>query len=266
MMRKHIFKDKNSKGSIRWRLQEPTRLEAFSDAVFAFALTLVVISLEVPQTFAELKHNMKGFIGFAVCFTFIVKIWQEQYVFFRRFGLQDNKTMFYNMALLFMVIYFVYPLKFLFYTLSQGFNAKVVEHGVSVSKFDSEGEICELMIIFGVGYVVINLLMALMYAHAIKKKKEISLNLLEVYNAKTDIISFYGRVAVAVFSLATAITGIMLNNGTFAFFSGISYSLIGLVVSMVYARRNKKITSMFSQEMIDEVVNEVVIIEEVEEG
>lgn len=41
-------------------------LEGISDAVFTFAVTLLVVSLEVPRTFQDLVEAMQGFFGFAV--------------------------------------------------------------------------------------------------------------------------------------------------------------------------------------------------------
>ena len=71
------------------RRHEISRLEAFSDAVFAFALTLLVVSLDVPTSYAELMKLMAGFVPFSASFALLTWIWYEHNVFFRKYGLQD---------------------------------------------------------------------------------------------------------------------------------------------------------------------------------
>src|SRR5277367_543454 len=102
------------KDGFRPRATEVSRIEAFSDMVFGFAMTLVVVSLQVPRTYDELHAMLKGFIPFAFCFGILVRVWLRHYQFFRRFGLRDMTTIWINAALLFVVLYYVYPLKFLF--------------------------------------------------------------------------------------------------------------------------------------------------------
>jgi hypothetical protein len=46
--------------SFRWRAGEITRLEAFCDVVFGFALTLLVVSLEVSRNYEELMSAVRG--------------------------------------------------------------------------------------------------------------------------------------------------------------------------------------------------------------
>ena len=87
-----------------WRGQEITRFEGLSDAVFGFAVTLLIVSLEVPRTFSELLETMRGFFAFAICFVLLMLIWYQQYIFFRRYGLQDTVTIVLNSALLFVVL------------------------------------------------------------------------------------------------------------------------------------------------------------------
>lgn len=94
--------------------REVSRIEGFSDAVFGFALTLLVVSLEVPSDFAALTEILRGFIPFAATFALVCWIWYEHYVFFRRFDAEDGTTLLLNCVLLFLVVFFVYPLKFVF--------------------------------------------------------------------------------------------------------------------------------------------------------
>src|ERR671920_1754514 len=76
--------------SFRWRGEDVSRIEGFSDAVFAFAVTLLVVSLEVPNTFDELLATMRGFVAYAITGWLLYSVWFDHYIFFRRFGLQDN--------------------------------------------------------------------------------------------------------------------------------------------------------------------------------
>ena len=96
------------------RGEDVKRIETFSDAVFAFAVTLLIVSLEVPKSYEELLVSMRGFFPFALCFALLVRLWYDQHAFFRRYALDDRLTIFLNVCLLFIVLFFVYPLKFLF--------------------------------------------------------------------------------------------------------------------------------------------------------
>src|SRR6185369_6001324 len=98
----------------RWRGREISRIEGLSDAVFAFAVTLLVVSLEAPKRFEELQRLMHGFLSFGVCFVLLLMIWHAQYIYFRRYALDDMPSFLLNAALLFVVAFYVYPLKFLF--------------------------------------------------------------------------------------------------------------------------------------------------------
>jgi hypothetical protein len=121
MLRDNLARSRkaNDRG-FHWRSHEIVRIEGLSDAVFAFAVTLLIVSLEVPRTFAELRETLAGFLPFAISFAMLFQIWYAQFLWFRRYGLQDAVTATLNAVLLFVVLFYVYPLRFLF-TYSQIF-------------------------------------------------------------------------------------------------------------------------------------------------
>lgn len=244
---------------VRWRQHSPTRIESFTDSVFAFAVTLIVVSLEVPETFKELLYTMRGFVGFAICFLLMMLIWYDQYVFFRKYGLQDVRTIFLNCCLMFVILLYVYPLKFIFSFLTQG-NKLVHVDGQITYKFTENLQLCQLMLIYGVGFVVIYGIFLLMHRHALSKKEELKLNRLEIYNTHTAMLGNTCMMSIGILSMICAELFLYFD-GLWAMLSGMSYALTGPLLSTVYHLRVKKMKKLFSTEEIDEVANGELVVE-----
>jgi hypothetical protein len=224
-----------------WRGHEVTRVEGFSDAVFAFAVTLLVVSLEVPRTFSELFDAMRGFIAFALCFAFLVWVWHAHYLFFRRYGLQDRHTILLNSLLLFTVLFYVYPLKFLATIMVN----QVIYHQSTVSLPEgrvepvlSPGQEPVLMCIYSIGFVAVFVVLALMYLHAHRRRHDLALDPLETLETQSRLAD-YGSVAlVGVVSLVLLAAG----GEHRVAFAGYSYFLIGVVrtVNGIIAGKRKR--------------------------
>lgn len=222
---------------------EIARIEAFSDAVLAFAVTLLVVSLEVPKTFNELMETMRGFGAFAISFVLLFVVWFNQYKFFRRYGLEDNYTVWLNAALLFVALFYVYPLKFLFSWLIEGvFGGHRDVHlanGATETIVDGS-QVVTLMVIFGVGYVAVFSVFILLYLHAYRKRAELELNRLEVFDTIENLQQNGLNVLVGIISIAIAVIG----GPRYAPISGMSYMLLGVFMTIhgvLMGKRRKKL-------------------------
>src|SRR5258706_6564078 len=241
---KLIDKSIGDNKKFRWRSHEISRIEGLSDGVFAFAVTLLVVSLEVPRTFNELMETMRGFGAFAISFTLLFIVWFNQYKFFRRYGLQDNLTVCLNAILLFVVLFYVYPLKFLFtflVNLFTGGHGQVrLPGGAEGMMVENMGQVSTLMIIFGAGYIAVFGVFALLYLHAYRRRATLDLNELEIFDTLQDIQESALNVGVASLSVTIAVLG----GGRFSFLAGMTYMLNAIVLTvhgMVMGKRRRKL-------------------------
>lgn len=211
----------------RFRGREVSRVEAFSDVVFGFALTLIVVSLEVPKSYGELMQVMSGFLGFAICFAMLTWIWYVHHTFFRRYALQDDLTIALNTALLFLVLFYTYPLKFMFSIVTGQIRGAYANAGT-------------LFVIYGLGFAGIFLLFFCMYLHALRKREELELNALEVHDTRTAMIMYGAYVGIGLLSalLGVTLTGFALN------WAGWTYFLLGPVSAFIGFRRGSQRQSL----------------------
>ena len=181
------------------RRHEISRLEAFSDAVFGFALALLVVSSDPPASYAQLVDRMLGVVSFACCFALLVWIWYEHTAFFRRYGLQDGLTILLNSVLLFVVLVYVYPLKFMFDALFARFVRRI-DPPVPMQLW----ELANAAAIYAAGFIVIFVLFALLYRRALSRREELALSELDVFDARTNMGHHLISASVGVLSLAMA--------------------------------------------------------------
>ena len=219
------------------RRHDISRLEAFSDAVFAFALTLLVVALDVPDTYDELMRLMAGFIPFAASFALLTWIWYEHNIFFRRYGLQDALTTTLNAVLLFVVLFYVYPLKFLF-TAAFSFLIPALRLQLSITP----QQLPRIFAIYGAGFVVLFTMFALLYLQAYRRRQELHLTPLEVFDVRQAAGAHLVSVTVGLLAIAVALFMPL----SFAVMSGFTYFFMGpahYTFGVISGRRRKALAS-----------------------
>jgi hypothetical protein len=204
------------------RRHEANRLEAFSDAVFGFALTLLVVSLEVPRDFAALGNLVRGFLPFALMFAMICWIWYEHQKFFQRFGFQDAWVVAVNCFLLFVVLFYVYPLKFLTVGLVGG------PMGMDRRELpDMMGHGNEVMLLYSGGVIAIFLALWLLHLHAWRRRGTLDLSAADTVSLRYALAGHAATMALGLASLTIAAVGRWRGSEIAGMYAGILYGLMG---------------------------------------
>lgn len=197
----------NNDNNFRWRSAEPSRIEDLSDAVIGFAITLLIVSLEVPRTFDELLITIRGFGAFAISFALLVVIWYEHYKFFRRYGLQDSRVIVLNALLLFVILFYVYPLKFLFTISVNGWlGIEMMEASQASTSIPTirQEQVPLLFSLYGLGWTAVYAILGLFYRHALTQRQPLELNELEVFDTRASMIENFLAAGIGVLAMLLA--------------------------------------------------------------
>jgi uncharacterized membrane protein len=138
-------------------------------------------------------------------------IWQEHHNLFKRFPSADGVTIWLNGALLFVVVSYIYPLKFLF-------------TGIVGMRFGEAGfirleQMASLMVLYGAGFATIFTIFAVMYWRAARRAADP----VRRHDARVLIGHSFVYVGVAAVSMLLAVFGGSYGSA----WSGLAYGLIG---------------------------------------
>lgn len=218
----------------RARSHEVSRIEAFSDVVFGFSLTLLVVSLEVPHTFSDLMADIKGFLPFAICFSIFALVWWQHHNFFRRYGLDDGITATLNFVLLFVMLFYTYPLKFLF----SGMFGQLIGPDASGKQVQwiAAQQGATLMIIYGLGYATVYLVFMLLYWNALRQRQQLDLNRFEIFDTYTTMIE--SGLQFGLGTVCALLAAVLPRN--ISGLAGFVFFLIPVGMSVIGAVRGKR--------------------------
>jgi uncharacterized membrane protein len=116
-----------------------SRVEAFSDGVFAIAITLLVLTLAEPGDYRHLAHELgtqwPSLAAYVVSFAVIGIMWLNHHSLFTHFERIDRGVFYLNMLLLLTITFLPYPTGVLGQALAKGQGARTaaVVYGVAMA-------------------------------------------------------------------------------------------------------------------------------------
>jgi uncharacterized membrane protein len=234
-LREHLPLAPHREEHFRWRGNEVSRVEGFTDAVFAFAVTLLVVALEVPHTFEGLMDVVRGFPAFILCFALLMTFWNAHYRYHRRYGIESTFSRLMTMAIIVLVLFYVYPLKFLATMLTVqwfGLNMHDAPH------LEGLQQLQRLYLIYGLGLAGVWGLYAALYGHALANREELQLNAIETELTRAELHRNLIYVFVCCLSIALALLT------TIDWLPGFIYFLLGPLQTMNGVRSARQVKAL----------------------
>lgn len=188
----------------RLRGENMTRMEVFSDAAFAFGVTMLVVSVgSVPGNYDELILALKKVPSFALSFAQIMAFWVGHRMWSQRFGLEDRVTMFLTLLMIFFVLVYVYPLRLIFSTMLGWMTG-----GWLPMEYlpDTAWEIQGLFGIYGIGFSLLSATLGSLYFRCLRCGDQLGLSAYERVRTQEGVAIWSIQSCVGLFSALWALT------------------------------------------------------------
>ena len=200
--------------------KETSRVEAFSDGVFAIAITLLILEIKVPkmdihmtnsQLFNSLINLWPSYFAFLLSFTAVLIMWINHHGFFKYLKAINSRFLYANGFLLLMVTFIPFP------------TAVLAEHINSPACNVSSAFYCGAMVLVSVAFNVLWFTTA--YKRALVKDEISDALIIKVRNAYW--FGFFVYLTSFIVSFFYAITGLLICISLWIFWIVLDYNRIG---------------------------------------
>lgn len=233
-MRNLAYKTRQLDPRIHYRGKEPSRLENLTDGVFGIAITLLIFNLTDTNSFEDLLTFTKTLPAFLISITFLILIWNEHQKFCEIFSLNDAQMMILNTFFIALVIFYVYPLRFLTLFLTNfffGTNVKVSIMGHQVPM---------LMMYYGFVAFALYFIIFLFYKRALSLESELELNEFEIFYTQSQKQRLIFMFSIPLLSIAVTFFLQPISLLWASVFGGIMYCLYTPAIIIWHRRYHKK--------------------------
>jgi uncharacterized membrane protein len=181
-----------------------TRGEAFVDAAFAFAITLMAVAGEsIPDSVESLSNAMKGIPAFALAFALILRFWASHADWSRAYGLDDAGSVRLSLLLVMLLLVFVYPVRMVFAALFNSLSGGWLPAGFTITELS---DLPVLFITFAVAFGSMGAVMWGLYLRAWRFRERLQLDARERLWTRLCLWNWGLVPLVAMVSITLALT------------------------------------------------------------
>lgn len=221
------------------RTTESKRLDAFVDAAFAFAVTLLLVAgAETTATLAGLKAALLQIPASAAAFVLIALFWAAHRDYGRLAPKRDGLSTLLSLAIVFSVLVYVFPLRML---VSSGFHWISGGRLPGSTLINTVRDLSDLFFLYGLGFAFLGLLFVGLFAHVARKGETLGAGPGERAQASEHAVIWLISSLAGIVSALLAIFGPMRQA---PWLPGVAYWLIPLAIwirlALVKRARAKK--------------------------